>query len=123
MEHTDEIEERKREAERSNVLTFQRGDTMAAPKDNDKPLAHDPQTDRALQKASFAIPYLEDAIDEIYARLLQARGAEFTRLANALSRAATALFHAHRTLSALTGGATPMEEALRELEALDFHED
>jgi len=79
--------------------------------------------DPQVRKATFAIHYLENAIDEIYARMMQAKGLEFTRLANTLSLATTALFNGHRTLSYLTGGMTPMEEALRELRALDFKED
>ncbi len=79
----------------------------------------DPQT----RKATFAVLYLEQAIDEIYARMMEAQGAEFCHLANTLSLATTALFNGHRTLSYLTGGMTPMEDALRELKALDFGED
>ena len=62
-------------------------------------------------------------MDEIFARLKQAEGEEFTRLANALSLAATSLFNGHRTVAYLTGGMSPVEEALKELEALDFEED
>ncbi len=79
--------------------------------------------DPQVRKATFAVIYLEQAIDEIHARMMVARGDEFCRLANTLSLATTALFNGHRTLSYLTGGMTPMEDALRELRALDFHED
>ncbi len=79
--------------------------------------------DPQARKATFAVVYLENAIDEIYARMMAAQGDEFCRLANTLSLAVTALFNGHRTLSYLTGGMTPMEDALRELEALDFSED
>jgi hypothetical protein len=70
-----------------------------------------------------AIFYLEAVMDEIFARLKRAEGEEFTRLANALSLAATSLFNGHRTVAFLTGGMTPVEDALRELEVLDFGED
>ncbi len=76
-----------------------------------------------VRKAAFAIRHLEQAIDEISARLMAADGADFACLANSLSHAVTALMNAHRALSDLTGGASPMEEALRELAALDFSED
>ncbi len=83
---------------------------------------HGPR-DLRIRKAAFAIRHLEQAIDEISARLVAADGADFARLANSLSHAVTALMNAHRALSDLTGGASPMEEALRELAALDFSED
>jgi hypothetical protein len=71
-----------------------------------------------------AIRYLEEVMDEIMRRMKEAEGSEeFTRLANALSLAATSLFNGHRTVAYLTGGASPVEEALRELQALDFNED
>src|SRR5512135_3048653 len=105
---------------------------MSAPKGNKNALKHglyagrdaaitleDPQ----LRKASFAIQYLENAIDQIYGRLMEAKGEEFTRLANALASATTALFNGHRTISYLTGGMTPLEDALRELRELNFGED
>ncbi len=76
-----------------------------------------------LRGPEAAIRYLEDVMDQIYARMRGAEGEEFTRLANALSLAATSLFAGHRTVAFLTGGVTPVEEALRELEALDFEED
>ncbi len=76
-----------------------------------------------LRGPEAAIRYLEDVMDQIYARMKGAKGEEFTRLANALSLAATSLFAGHRTVAFLTGGVTPVEEALRELEALDFEED
>ncbi len=76
-----------------------------------------------VRKAAFAIHHLEKAIDEISARLMRADDSDFARLTNALSHAVTALMNAHRVLSDLTGGASPMEEALRELAALDFSED
>src|SRR5512140_3618268 len=79
--------------------------------------------DPRLRKPTFAIQYLEEAIDEIYVRMMKAQGDEFTRLANALSVATTALFNGHRTNSYLSGGMTPLEDALRELKALDFGED
>jgi hypothetical protein len=76
-----------------------------------------------VRKPSFAITYLEDAIDEIHARMMEAEGEEFTRLANALSLATTSLFNGHRTMAYLMGGMAPVEDALRELRALDFGED
>ncbi len=76
-----------------------------------------------VRNAAFAILYLEQAIDEIHARLMRADGDEFPRLANSLSLAVTALFNGHRTISFLTGGMTPMEDALNELKALNFSED
>ena len=79
--------------------------------------------DPHVRKATFAIQHLEQAIDEIYTRMMAAQGEQFARLANTLSLATTALFNGHRTIGYLTGGITPMEEALRELQALDFAED
>jgi hypothetical protein len=81
------------------------------------------QGDTLLRGPSVAIQYLDEAIDEIFKRLMRARGEEFTRLANALSLATTALFNGHRTMAYLTGGMTPVEDAMKELEALDFGED
>jgi hypothetical protein len=82
-----------------------------------------PAADLHVRNATFAIMHLENAIDEIYARMMQADGDDFTRLANTLTHAITALFNGHRTLSYLTGGATPMDDALKELKSLDFAED
>ncbi len=76
-----------------------------------------------VRKATLAILHLEQVIDAIRARMLEAEGDEFVRLANSLSLAATALFNGHRTVRYLTGGRTPMEQALRELKGLDFSED
>jgi hypothetical protein len=76
-----------------------------------------------LRSPSATIRYLEYVMDEIYARLKRAQGEDFTRLANALSLAATALFNGHRTVAFLTGGISPVDDALRELEALGFDED
>ena len=103
-----------------------------APKGNKNALKHGLYTRRTqivtvedpqVRKATFAIRHLENAIDEIYARMMEARGDEFARLANALSVATTALFNGHRTIRYLAGGTTPMEQALRELKGLDFSED
>jgi hypothetical protein len=70
-----------------------------------------------------AIKYLEGVMDEIVRRMAWARDDDFTRLANSLSLATTALLNAHRTVAYLTGEMTPVEDALRELEALGFDED
>jgi hypothetical protein len=70
-----------------------------------------------------AIRYLEVVMDEIYARMKGADSEEFTRLANALSLAAAAFFNGHRTVAFLTGGMTPLEDAVRELKTLDYTED
>lgn len=78
---------------------------------------------RTLRNPSIAIQHLEDVIEAIAARLERAQGEEFTRLANSLSLATTALFNGHRTIAFLTGGVTPVEEAVKELEALRFDED
>src|SRR5512143_3591307 len=99
-----------------------------APKGNKNALKHglyavrteivtveDPQ----IRKATFAVTYLEDVIDRLYAQIMRAQGEELCRLANALCLATAALFNGHRTISYLTGGMTPMEDALRELRALD----
>ena len=105
---------------------------MGAPKGNKHALKHGLYAERAeivrlddprVRKATLAVLRLEQAIEEIYARMMEAEGDEFARLANTLSLAATALFNGHRTISFLTGGMAPVEEALRELEALDFSED
>ncbi len=103
-----------------------------APKGNKNALKHglyavrteivtieDPQ----VRKATFAVAYLQDVIDRLYEQIRTARGEELCRLSNALCLATTALFNGHRTISYLTGGMTPMEEALRELQALEFSED
>ena len=79
--------------------------------------------DAQVRKATFAILHLERVIDAIQAKMKEADIDEFTRLANSLSLATTALFNGHRTLSFLTGGMTPMEEALKELKSLKFSED
>ncbi len=77
----------------------------------------------AVRDPSFAIAYLESAIDRIWEKMKRARGEEFARLANALSFASTALFNGHRTIAFLRGGISPVEEAMRELESLRFEED
>ncbi len=83
-----------------------------------------PLTNSQLAQATIAaIVHLEKAIERIDERMQTAEGDEFTRLANALSRAVTALFNGHRTISYLTGSTTPLDEALRELKALAFEED
>ena len=103
-----------------------------APKGNKNALKHGLYADKAeiitvearsLRDPSFVIQRLETAIDEISERMKNASDDEFTRLANALSFAATALFNGHRTLTYLSGGMTPVEDAMRELLALDFAED
>ena len=76
-----------------------------------------------VRKITFTIRRLEESIDVICARMAEAQGDEFTKLANALSGATTALFNGHRTMSYLTGGMTPLEDALKELSTLDFGED
>lgn len=76
-----------------------------------------------LRKPEFAVRYLENTIDEIYTRMQSAQGERFTRLANALALATTALFNGHRTMAYLSGGMTPIEDALKEVLALDFKED
>ncbi len=78
----------------------------------------------APRPPTFAITYLEDALDRIYAHLLRSDDAdELMRLARALSVCTTALFNAHRIAAILHGGATPMEDALRALGELQFDED
>jgi hypothetical protein len=77
----------------------------------------------ALRDVSFAILHLERVVDMIYARVLEAQGDEFTRLAGALARVTAVLLNGHRILSLLHSGAAPMEDALRELKSLDFSED
>jgi hypothetical protein len=76
-----------------------------------------------VRDARFAVRYLEQAIDEIYVRMMAAEGDDFARLANALARLSAVLLNGHRIISILTGGLTPMDEALRELKSLDFSED
>jgi len=77
----------------------------------------------ARRSLETAIRYLQDVMDVAYARLRRAEGEEFTRLANALSLAATALFNGHRTVAYLIGGIAPVDEALKELATLGFEED
>lgn len=80
--------------------------------------------DPTLRKPQFAIQCLEEAIDWIHERMAHTADIdEFTRLTATLSLATTALFNGHRTLAYLTGGMTPVEDALRELKVLDFEED
>lgn len=76
-----------------------------------------------LHPPSFAMRYLEEAMEEIFARMEKARGQNFVRLANALSMAATSLFSGHRTMAYLSGGISPIEDAMKELQSLDFSED
>ncbi len=78
---------------------------------------------RPIRDPSFAIRHLEEAIDEIWRRMENAQGDNFTKLANALSLATTALFNGHRTVNYLTGGMTPVEDAMKELLSLEFEED
>jgi len=107
---------------------------MAAPKGNKNALKHGLyagksdavlQGERAvLRDPSFAVQLLEEAIQEIYERMMEARDEEsFARNANALSLAATALFNGHRTVAFLTGQFTPMEAAMKELQTLGFEDD
>ncbi len=83
----------------------------------------DPTPEPELRDPTFAIRHLEQLIDSLYARLQASDGDDFARLANCLARAVTALFQCHRILRYLSSGTTPMEEALRELSALEFSED
>jgi hypothetical protein len=76
-----------------------------------------------LQDPRRAIRYLEEVMDEIMRRMREATPEEFTRLANSLALATTALFNGHRTVAYLMGEMTPVEDALRELAALGFAED
>jgi hypothetical protein len=76
-----------------------------------------------LQDPRRAIRYLEEVMDEIVRRMREATDEEFTRLANALSLATTAVFNGHRTVAYLTGEMTPVEDALKVLGALGFEED
>ncbi len=84
---------------------------------------HAAPDDPQVEKVLFAIEKLTLLIEAIYQRLDAAEGMEFARLSNSLSQATTALFNGHRTLNDLTGGLSPMEEALKELKSLDFSED
>ncbi len=78
----------------------------------------------APREPSFALTYLEDALDRIYTHLLAAESAdELMRLSRALSVCTTALFNAHRIARLLSGGAGVMEEALKALGELEFDED
>ena len=79
--------------------------------------------DPEVRKAAFAVTYLEDVIDRLYTQIMSAEGDELCRLSSTLCLATTALFNGHRTINFLTGGATPMEQALKELKALAFEED
>ncbi len=83
-----------------------------------------PPENQAPRAPSFAILYLEQALDRIFARIPQAASAdELMRLARALSLCTTALFNAHRIDAMLRGGLNPMDEALKALGELDFDED
>jgi hypothetical protein len=96
-----------------------RGEVVDAPPGS-LALAKADETQRGLEAA---IRYLQDVMDVTYARLKRADGEEFARLANTLSLAATALFNGYRTVAYLTGGIAPVDEALKELQALGFEED
>ncbi len=83
-----------------------------------------PRPAPAPRDPSFALLYLEAALDRIYEHLLRASEPdELMRLARALSVCTTALFHAHRIAAALTGASTPLDDALQALGELDFDED
>ena len=83
-----------------------------------------PAENHVPRPPSFAIGYLEDALDRIYAHILTAQEAdELMRLARALSVCTTALFNAHRISAYLTGEVGGMDDALRELSQLEFDED
>ncbi len=106
---------------------------MPAPKGNRNALKHGLFAGRRkqvevvdegqLRNAAFAIAHLQGVIEVIAARLEKAEGDEFARPANCLALASTAFFNGHRTLAYLSGGATPMDEALQELKKLKFSED
>lgn len=83
-----------------------------------------PPDNQVPRPPAFAILYLEQALDLIFARIPQAASAdELMRLARALSFCTTALFNAHRIDAMLRGGLSPMDEALKALGELDFDED
>ncbi len=88
-----------------------------------RPAGLQPAGSTALRDPAFAIPYLEQAIEAIGERLRVAQGEEFTRLANSLALATTALFNGHRTLAFLTGEVNQIDRAVKELETLEFDED
>jgi hypothetical protein len=81
------------------------------------------QGDGARESLLRAIRYLEQVMDELHSRMRRAKGDEYTRLSNSLALAATALFNGHRTVAYLLGGLNPVEDAIKELKALDFAED
>ncbi len=79
---------------------------------------------RAPREPTFAIAYLEDALDRVHKHLLAATDAdELMRLSRALSACTMALFNAHRISAMLSGSTGVMEEALKALSELDFQED
>ncbi len=83
-----------------------------------------PPENQVPRAPSFAILYLEQALDRIFARIPQAASAdELMRLSRALSLCTTALFNAHRIDAMLRGVSGEMDEALKALGELDFDED
>ncbi len=76
-----------------------------------------------VRKVTFAILHLERLIEAIQARMERADDDDFTKLSNALSSASRALFTGHRTLAYLAAGGASTDDALKELEALEFNED
>ena len=76
-----------------------------------------------VRRLTFAIRYLENAIDKLHGRMMEAEGEELTRLGNTLSSATAALCNVHRTMAYLAGGMTPIDDALKELMDLKFTED
>jgi hypothetical protein len=78
---------------------------------------------REIANINATIIRLEDALALIETRMAQADADHFAALANALATNSVALFTGHRTLAIVTGNYTPIEDALAELQGLEFHAD
>jgi hypothetical protein len=86
-----------------------------------KPIKPEPRTMRSIEEL---ILRLEDVNDRIFDRLKTAGDTdEFTKLTNTFSTNTVAIFNGHRTLSFVSGSATPVQEAYNELKTLEFDED
>ena len=78
---------------------------------------------REIASVTATILRLEDALAMIEQHMAKADPEHFAAVANSMANASVALFTGHRTLALITGKYTPLEDALAELQALEFHAD
>lgn len=82
------------------------------------------KTAKKMRTIEDHILRLEDVNDRIFDRLKGAGDTdEFVKLCAVFSTNSTAIFNGHRTLSFVSGSATPIQEAYNELKTLEFDED